>query len=203
MQTLHEWGYTAIPLSLLITAITGGAPLPPRPVVITFDDGDISVYTAAFPVMQRYGYTGVIYLVGDRLYVDGFMGPAEVKILTDAGWEVGSHSMTHVDLRLDPDRLREEGYDSRLLLENELGVPVETFAYPYGEADAFIIDHVDAYGYRAAVGLGTLYGHTWSSLFYMSRIEIRNGTGFSKLAAILPWAGPPGATVTPTYTPTP
>jgi peptidoglycan/xylan/chitin deacetylase (PgdA/CDA1 family) len=202
MQTLHDWGYTAIPLSLLITAITDGATLPPRPFVLTFDDGDISVYTAAFPVMQRYGYTGTIYLVAERLHVDGFMGPTEVKTLTDAGWEVGSHSMTHVDLRVDPERLRAEGYESRLKLQDELGVPVDTFAYPFGAMDAFTVDHIDAYGYRAAVGLGTFYGHDRGTLFYLSRIEVRNGTGPAKLAAILPWAGPFEATVTPTPVPT-
>ncbi|KAF0109095.1 MAG: hypothetical protein FD146_139 [Anaerolineaceae bacterium] len=205
MQTLHEWGYTAIPLSLLITAITDGATLPPRPFVITFDDGDLSVYTAAFPVMQKYGYTGTIYLVANRLYTDGFMGPVEVKVLTDAGWEVGSHSMTHADLTVDPERLRAEGYESRLKLQEELGVPVETFAYPYGAMDPFIVDHIDAYGYRAAVGLGTFYGHDRGTLFYLSRIEVRNGTDAAKLAAILPWAGPFEATVTPTpvFTSTP
>jgi len=198
MQTLHDWGYTAIPISLLITAINGGAPLPPRPVVITFDDGDISVYTAAFPIMQRFGYMGVIYLVADRLQSDGFIGAAEVKVLTGAGWEVGSHGMTHANLLENPERLSFEGYESRLLLQKKLEVPVDTFAYPFGVADDLTIDHIDAYGYRAAVGLGLLYEHDRHSLFYLSRIEIRNGTALAVLAGMLPWYGPLDAALTPT-----
>jgi peptidoglycan/xylan/chitin deacetylase (PgdA/CDA1 family) len=203
MQTLHDWGYTSIPMSLLVTAITRGASLPERPFVLTFDDGDISVFTTAFPIMRRFGYTGVVYIVADRLNAEGFMDPAAIHALTDAGWEVGSHSMTHTDLLAFPERLRLEGYESRILLERELGVPVETFAYPFGNADEFTVDHIDGYGYRAAVGLGTFYGNDISRLFFLSRIEIRYGTDAAKLAAILPWAGVPGTTVTPTPISTP
>jgi peptidoglycan/xylan/chitin deacetylase (PgdA/CDA1 family) len=202
MQALYEWGYTVIPMSLLVTAVTQGADLPQRPIVISFDDGDISVYTTAFPIMQRYGFTGINYLVGNRLGVDGFMGVNEIKALTNAGWEVGSHGMTHTDLLTVPNKLEYEESQSRIDLQTALGVPVDTFAYPFGSYNEAVANHLPDYGYRAAMGLGTLYGHSRSSLLYMSRLEIRNGTPLAKLAGMLPWSGWFDATLTPTFTPT-
>ncbi len=189
MQALSDWGYETIPISLLIDAITNGAELPPRPIVISFDDGDISVFTNAFPIMQRYGFKGVNYLIANRLNADGSLGASEVMVMHDAGWEVGSHSMTHVDLLQFLDRLSVEGYDSKIKLQKELGIPVETFAYPFGSADTPIMEHIYAYGYSAAVGLGTQYEHSPATLFYLSRIEIRNGTDITTLASMLPWPG--------------
>lgn len=199
MQALDNWGYTTIPLSLLITAITQGAPLPPRPIVITFDDGDLSVYSDAFSIMQRYGYTGVIYLVVNYIGQDGYMDVEEVQTLLAAGWEAGSHSRNHINLVAFPETMNDEGYRSRLELEDLLDAPIETFAYPFGEASDFVIDHIDGYGYRAAMGLGLYYEHTPASLFYLSRIEIRNGTTLADMAEMLPWSGLLGddATMTP------
>ena len=202
MQALFEWGYTAIPMSLLVTAVTQGAELPQRPIVISFDDGDMSVYTTAYPIMQRYGLTGINYLVVNRLGIDGYMGVNEIKELTNSGWEVGSHGITHTDLVTIPHKLEYEEYQSRVDLQAALGVPVDTFAYPFGSYNESVSRRLPDYGYRAAMGLGTFYGHSRSDLLYMSRLEIRNGTSLAKLAGMLPWSGSFDATLTPTFTPT-
>ena len=68
---------------------------------------------------------------------------------------------------------------------------VVTFAYPFGEIDPYIVDKVAEYGYFAAVGLGTQYVHNLSTLYYLSRIEVRNGTDPTAFAALLPWSGKP------------
>lgn len=203
MQTLRDWGYTAIPISLLIAAIKDGAPLPPRPVVITFDDGDASVHDNAFPIMERLGYTGVIYLVVNYMEQDGYMGVAEVQRLAAAGWEVGSHSYSHIDMVANIERMRIEGYESRLELQKMLDLPIGTYAYPFGVASPFVIDHVDGYGYQGAVGLGTFYTHPPYTLFYLSRIEVRNGTQPDTLAGMLPWSGALSAALSAVFTPTP
>lgn len=190
MEALRAWGYTAIPISLLVRAITVGAELPERPVVITFDDGDLTVYQQAFPVMRAQGFPGVFYLVDKYLGAEGFVNEEQVREMAAAGWEIGSHSMTHVDVRLAPERLQVEGRQSRLSLERRLGLPVETFAYPFGGFDASTGEKIRKYGYSAAVGLGTSYRHSPGTLFYLSRIEVRQAYSLEDLAARLPWSGP-------------
>lgn len=189
MSALRDWGYTAIPISLLVRAITVGAELPPRPVVLTFDDGYTDVYNYAYPIMQKYGFVGVVYIIAGYMGGAGYMTPEQIQELASHGWEVGSHSMTHAHLPAVPDRLTEEGSASRALLKSTLGVEVNTFAYPYGEIDPNVVEKIAKYGYTAAVGLGVQDTNGMRSLFYLSRIEVRNGTSLEDFAALLPWPG--------------
>src|SRR5512141_2014422 len=99
IKLLHDWGYTSITTEMLVKAITEGAELPPRPVLFTFDDGNLDNYTNAFPIMQKYGFTGVLYLVNNYIGADQYMNKDQILEMVAAGWEVGSHSMNHFDLK--------------------------------------------------------------------------------------------------------
>lgn len=70
MYLLREWGYTTISVELLVTAIKEGAVLPPKPVILTFDDGTISTFTNALPIMQKYNFTGTSYVVYNYIGTD-------------------------------------------------------------------------------------------------------------------------------------
>jgi peptidoglycan/xylan/chitin deacetylase (PgdA/CDA1 family) len=201
MKALSDWGYTSISISQLVEAILHSARLPNRPVVITFDDGNLDVYTNAFPIMQKYGFTGVMYIVANELHADGYMGVDQIQEMAAAGWEVGSHSMTHAHLSDAHDRLYYEINQSRIDLEGALGLPVRSFAYPFGEMDATVSTQVQSYGYTSAVGLGTLWNQSVYNLYYLSRRPVPSGIDLGTFAAYLPWSGP--VELVPTFTPTP
>ena len=190
MQALKDWGYTAIPISLLVKAINFGAPLPDRPVVITFDDGDISIYNTAFPIMKEFGFVGVNYIVANRLDSVGFINTAQLKEMIAAGWEVGSHSMTHTDLTTSPDLDWEIG-QSKADLEDALGVKVTTFAYPFGSYSDHIIDKVSGF-YSAAVGLGPFLEQTPQYIYYLWRRPVEYQWDIPTFGSNLPWNTPPG-----------
>lgn len=189
METLASWGYSAITLSTLLDALIDGAELPARPVVITFDDGDLDVYENAFPIMQELGFVGVFYIVSNRLQADGFVNVEQMQEMLAAGWEIGSHSQSHAELTANHGLARSEILDSKLALEDALGIKIESFAYPFGTIDAYLAQKVQDYGYRAAVGLGTGVTHTWSNLLYLERIEIYGEYTLEQFAARLPWNG--------------
>jgi len=201
MKALSDWGYTSISISQLVEAILHSARLPNRPVLITFDDGNLDVYTNAFPIMQKYGFTGVMYIVANFLYADGYMGLDQIQELVAAGWEVGSHSMTHAHLPYNHDRLNLEIAQSRIDLQKTLGVQVMSFAYPFGEMDATVSTQVQSYGYTSAVGLGTLWNQSVYNLYYLSRWPVISGVDLGTFASYLPWSGP--LELVPTFTPTP
>lgn len=190
MAALQDWGYTAIPVSLLLEAITQGAYLPPRPIVITFDDGNLSVFENAFPIMQTYGFPGVTYIVANRLRAEGFTGPEELTAMLAAGWEVGSHGYTHQDLTQAHDVVRHEVLQARLDLQANLGIPILTFAYPFGGFDEYLGQKARNYGYQAAVGLGKSWTHNLGTLYYLSRIEIHGSFDLETFGSLLPWAQP-------------
>jgi len=190
MQALHDWGYTVIPLSLLLETLIHGGELPEKPVVITFDDGQLDIYENAFPIMQEFGYPGVFYIVANRLYSGTDIAHVpELREMVEAGWEIGSHGYTHTDLTLDHSIVQYEIQQSKLDIEAALGIKVKTFAYPFGTIDPYLAQKVSDYGYRAGMGLGTSWTHTWGNLFYLERIEIYGSYSIAQMAARLPWKG--------------
>ena len=202
MQLLRDWEYKTITTEMLANAIRDGANLPPRPIIITFDDGHLDNYTQAFPIMQKYGLTAVVYIVGNYLGTDGYMNAEQVREMATAGWEVGSHGMSHSELtKLDPQVLRHEVVDSRKTLEKKIGVPVLTFAYQFGMSNASVLDYTYFAGYIAGMGLGPTHNQTTKNLYYLQRREIKGSYDLIAFSSYLPWQG--DAVFLPTFTPTP
>ena len=204
MKLLSDWGYTSVTIDMLLKAIKEGVELPPHPVIITFDDGHLDNYTTAFPIMQKYGFTGVLYIVGNYMGADGYMTAAQIREMVMAGWEVGSHSMNHLDLqKLDEEAQYVEIVHSRDKLEAEIGVPVRTFAYPFGLIDDTAGSLVHKAGYMAAMGLGYTHDQGSGNVFFLQRRDIKGTYDMKQFAAFLPWKGDPAYLPTDTPTPTP
>ena len=207
MKLLHDWGYTSITTTMLIDAIIIGVELPPRPFLLTVDDGNLDNYTNMFPIMQKYGFTGALYIVGNYIGAEHYMNKEQILEMYNTGWEVGSHSMNHLDLtKLNGDQLRYEIVGSKETLEEKLGIPVLTFAYPFGLHNDAAHDYVKFAGYIGAMGAS---GYTpaqgrWN-LFYLQRVEIKGNEDAKTFTRFLPWLGDPKylPTDTPTPSPTP
>ena len=124
------------------------AEFPRRPIVLTFDDGYTDNYTNLLPLMQQYGYRGVLYLLGDfavrhnqwDLAMDptepraDIMSEAQKQAFVAAGWEIGAHTLTHPHLAsLPAAAVAHELAASKAELERRLGINILSFAYPYGD----------------------------------------------------------------------
>ncbi|MGA7194262.1 MAG: polysaccharide deacetylase family protein [Anaerolineales bacterium] len=203
LKLLHDWGYTTITTSMLVDAITKGASLPPHPIIITFDDGWESQYTSAFPIMKKYGFTGVLYIVVTWMNAANNMTTNQIKEMAAAGWEIGSHTETHQNVTvMTDDQLHYEILQSRKDLEQQLGVPILTFAYPFGGANSAVTDYVHFAGYIAAMGAtGYRADQFTSNLFVLQRCEIKGSDDAKSIIRFLPWLGDPS--FIPTNTPTP
>lgn len=201
MNLLYQWGYKTISVELLAKAIKQGAQLPPKPIILTFDDGSESTFTTALPIMQRYGFTGASYIVYNYVAIPRYMNADQIRGLHAAGWEIGSHGLSHRDLTAHPYRQGDEIVESRRRLQALLGVPVLSFAYPFGAYDDDSLNFVHHADYIAAMGLGneTLQGN--NNLFYLYRQPVK-GTDDLKLFSLrLPWRGDveniPAVTIVP------
>jgi peptidoglycan/xylan/chitin deacetylase (PgdA/CDA1 family) len=187
MNLLYQWGYRTISVELLARAITQGAELPPKPILLTFDDGSKTTYTTTLPIMQRYGFTGTAYIVYYYVGITNYMNAEEIRALHAAGWEIGSHSLRHIDLTTRPDRQEDEIVGSRRQLESLLGVPVLSFAYPFGAYDDSSLGYVRFAGYVAAMGLGNESMQGGNNLFYLYRQPVRGTDDLQTFASRLPW----------------
>ena len=187
MNLLYQWGYKTISVDLLVKAITQGADLPPKPVLLTFDDGSDTVYARALPIMQRYGFTGTAYIVYYYIGFTNYMKVDQIQALAAAGWEIGSHGLSHKDLTTPPYTQMDEVVESRKRLEALLGLPVLSFAYPFGAYDDDALSYVHKAGYLAAMGLGNETIQNDKNLFYLSRQAINGSEDLKIFALHLPW----------------
>lgn len=203
MKLLHDWGYETITLDMLVRSINEGADLPPHPIIITFDDGHINVYTTAFPIMRKYGFTGVMYIIGTYMGTADYMDADQIKEMAAADWEVGSHSMRHLDMMtLDSSEQKYEIFQSRKLLEKKLGIPILSFAYPFGIYNFDIVDMTHAAGYTTGMGLGYSSDQDAGNILALQRRDVRGTYDVKQFAFFLPWQGDPIFLPTDTLTPT-
>lgn len=184
MEYLKKNGYHTVRVSDLVNAVREGSLFPVKPVVITFDDGDRDVYENAYPILQQFGFTATIYLIGNALNADTNLSVDMVHELLANGWEVGSHSMSHTDLIQSQDQAYEVCTSRQKLME-QLGVPVDTFAYPYGLADDHLMQMVRDCGYTSGAGLGYWNKHTPYNLYYFSRREVEGTFTLQKFDRLL------------------
>lgn len=140
--------------------------------------------------MKKYGFIGVFYIVGQNFNDPDFVSAAQLQEMAAAGWEIGSHSMTHSHLPQNHDTLTLEVLESKRRIEALTGVPVRSFAYPFGEFDEKVVSKVAAY-YTSAVALGPFYDNGPAHLYAIRRIEIRYEYSLDDIAAMLPWNTPP------------
>ncbi len=134
-------------LLLCTTEPTEANPAPPAAgqavITITFDDSYKSQFANAFPILKQYGLTATAYVItrdiGDAAD-DPIWTPMswnDIRALRDAGWEIGSHTLTHPHLpKLNDRQLQDELLYSAKHIAKELGQMPAAFAAPYGEVDA-------------------------------------------------------------------
>lgn len=153
MRWLAQAGFQAITLKQLYQHwFAPHRPLPPRPVVITFDDGYRSVYDNAFPVLKQLGFPATVFVVGKFLDSPYFLSLDQLQEMTGQGWEIGSHTLSHMDLtKATPRQLEQEVSQSRQLLEERLGISVDFFCYPAGRVNDRVLQAVQKAGYLGAV----------------------------------------------------
>lgn len=151
MAYLKEQGYQSITLNQLYQAFYKGGSLPPKPVVITFDDGYVDNYTNAFPILEKYEYTATVFMVSSYIDGKGFLSWSQLKELAASGWEIEGHTITHPYLsKVDEATLRQELKSSKELLEKGLGKPVDFFAHPYGDYNSVVTQAIKDTGYLMA-----------------------------------------------------
>ena len=182
MRWLARHGYRAVTQRQVWNHWHRGGALPPKPVVISFDDGYRSVAEAAWPHLQRRSWPGVLNLTVKNLRVSGGLSQYKVRRLLADGWELASHTLTHPDLpSLDASALTREVSRSRAVLRAKFGVPVDFFCYPAGRYDARVIRAVRRAGYLGATT--TVDGLARPAHPYeLRRVRVSGSDGVSGLA---------------------
>lgn len=154
MKWLKENNYHVITYSQFYEALTQKTTLPEKPVVITFDDNNKDQYENALPILKKYDYKAIFFV--PTAYVEkrgGVMTWEMLTTLVNEGMEIGSHSSTHPNLTILPERqlYDEELIGSKKILEEKLGIAIKFFAYPGGAKSGSVVQAMEDTGYLSAV----------------------------------------------------
>lgn len=182
MRTLAESGLPVLDMDQWLAAREAGQ-LPPRSVVITFDDGFQDFADGAWPELRRYGFRPIVYLPTDFVgWAEGWkgigsppralMGWGTVGMLADEGVLFGSHTVSHADLTsLDDQMLDLELTQAKSVLEQRLDRRVHHFAPPYGLSNSRERAQI-ARHYRTSVSTRLAQTQMGDDFFDLPRLEM-------------------------------
>jgi peptidoglycan/xylan/chitin deacetylase (PgdA/CDA1 family) len=152
MAWLHKNDFHSVTLQQVYYAYKYGAKLPSRPVVISFDDGNVSNYTMGFPILKKYGFKATEFVVTAAIGKKGVLSKQDILAMQNSGyWTIESHSVHHPHLSKIPEKkMIYELTESKKVLTKLLGRPVNFFCYPYGDYDPKVVQEVGKAGYLLA-----------------------------------------------------
>jgi peptidoglycan/xylan/chitin deacetylase (PgdA/CDA1 family) len=197
IKYLADNGYHTIYFADLAAYFNAGAPLPAKPIILTFDDGWIEQYTIVYPILRRYCLVGTFFPPvnwvnnGDGKQVISW---AMIEEMSRGGMEFGSHTLNHHLLsRLTEKQIMEQLVGSKAQLEKHTTRPVVALAYPGGASNKLAVSLVPQAGYSAAVGIIAGVEQARADLFLLHRITIPYSADLKTFEARIRSKRPPTA----------
>lgn len=155
MKMLADSGYHTILPDELYAYLTKGTPLPPKPIMLTFDDTDGDQYQEARPELMKYGFKGVYFITTTNISKNKYyMGRKEIRQLADEGNVIACHTRDHTSFNKWQGTDWETQLDKPTAqLEKITGKPVKYFAFPFGIWNAQHLFELHKRGFLAAFQL--------------------------------------------------
>lgn len=190
---LRDAGYSTLTAGALAALLAEGAAVPPRTVILTFDDGFEDFHRSAVPLLAEHGLNATVFVTTGWVQDAGparrpgrMLSWSQVDEAVAAGMEVGAHSALHPQLdQIPAARLREELYASKSELEDRLGAPVPGLAYPFGYSNAMVREVARAAGYGYGYSVRNVMAHPASDLFRLPRLTVHRSTSLSEFGRLV------------------
>ena len=187
MAYLTEHGWQSITPAELAAYLTEGAPLPPRPIVISMDDGYKEVYGTALPVFTRTGLRPVLFIVPHYLGYGAYLNWSQLGKLASVGFSVGSHGNDHSDLcKVDDAELQRQVGDSRTLLAERLDIGIDAFCYPFGSYDDRTLAALATNHYSIAFTLNPSIFQSPTRCYRLNRLRVTYDMTLEEFTGLLP-----------------
>jgi peptidoglycan/xylan/chitin deacetylase (PgdA/CDA1 family) len=181
--SLKQRGYSPITFEQYQLFLDGKFILPKKPIILTFDDGYEDNYTCAFPLLKKYGFSAVIFLVTDAMRRTNFwdadepevllMNEKQIREMSAAGIEFGSHTVIHTNLsKCSREQIRKELVESKQMIEQLTGKEVVSIAYPYGAVNETIKSIATEIGYEFGIATNSGPLKFYEDLFEIRRTQI-------------------------------
>jgi peptidoglycan/xylan/chitin deacetylase (PgdA/CDA1 family) len=191
---LAAHNYSVISLSELLKGLRDSQ-LPPKPVVITIDDGFKSTFTLAYPILKKYDFPATLFLYTN--FIDknnNSLTWKEINEMVENNIEIGSHTLSHCNLlrykkneNYDTyfNRVKKEIFLSKEILESKIGGKVKFFAYPYGVYSPVIKNLVIQAGYEGILNANSMNNTLNADPFSLNRQIVFGISSFNSFIQIL------------------
>ncbi len=184
MEQIADLGLSGISLDQAFAHLSNRGRFPSNSVILTFDDGYLDFFETVLPVMDSLGFSATIFVVSGLVGMKAararsvnpdidrdLLGWGHLKELAATGFEIGSHSVSHDRLtQLAPGELNRELDQSRQTLQQRLQLPVDGFAFPYGDLSTRVCEATRRYyQYACTTRLG--YNQTETDPLQLNRVD--------------------------------
>lgn len=166
LKLLKENGFTFIPLKEAVEYLQNKrATLPPKPVVITADDGWASVYTYMYPIIKKLNIPVTLFIYPESISSGkNYLSWDQLKELKNTGlFDIESHTYSHPNFKVTKKHLSPAAYDqfvkkelltSKKILEDKMGIKVTLLAWPFGIYNEYLENEAAKAGYVMAFTIG-------------------------------------------------
>lgn len=181
MKKLKDDGYNVLTLSEMYGRIASG--VPPKTVILTFDDGYEDNFSSASPILQKFGFRATFFIITSRVGSGEYMNEDQIKELARAGNEVASHSAHHLSLdTVKGATLEGEIKDAKIYLDKLLNQNTISFCYPAGKFSDEAKSYLKKDGYKIAVTTEASKGvFNTDNMFQVARYRVNAGSSLSFL----------------------
>lgn len=182
LRYLKENGYNTITAVDLWWSLDTGRPLPPKPVMLSFDDGYVDDHDVVLPLLRQYGMVGTFAVTANLVGRPGYMTRAMVRDLADNGMDVESHAVDHVSVsKLSYPEQVYQLCTSRRILMDWTGKDVRHFIYPSGDWTPLPSGPLISCGYLSAYRKDGGSVQSSNEMLALRRVRVRGQRGLSAL----------------------
>lgn len=186
LEYLHSNKWSTITVSQLLESLEKRTPLPEKSLIISFDDGNQTDYTIAFPLLEKLGFKGTFFLTSDFVDKPGHLNKSQILKMSQAGMEFGTHGKTHKFLStLDENELNLELSESKKMLEQITGKKIEVLSLPGGYHSSEVKRMAQELGYRGICTSKFGLNENNNDAFELKRISLRFSDHFSQFVSIV------------------
>jgi peptidoglycan/xylan/chitin deacetylase (PgdA/CDA1 family) len=165
LKLLKANGFTFIPLKEAVEYLQGKrSELPPRPVVLTADDGWESVYTYMYPIIKKLNIPVTLFIYPESISSKHFLSWDQLTELKNTGlFDIQGHTYSHPNFKIAKKNLSPAAYErfvqkelstSKKILEDKMGTKVTLLAWPFGIYNAYLENEAAKAGYVMAFTIG-------------------------------------------------
>jgi len=181
IKYLAENNYESISIKDYFGYITQKKQLPSKKIIITFDDGHYSNYHVALPILLKYKFKAIFFIIASRINQPYHLSEDQIIDMANKGMEIASHGLTHKYLlHMDHNEIWHELLESKWILESVVKQSINYFAFPGGHYNENVLKLLKRAGYKGACSCLQGKNAIKTNPFLLKRIEIRGNVTNNK-----------------------